>query len=792
MGHLQLSSHINRRSRKFWIRLLTPLVALAALGMTECQFLKSTFVGGGIGAPDFAVASPVDSRLFVGSRSSVRILDPASGQFAPQSFVDLTQKVSFFNDRGILGLAFSPNFAEDRQVYLTYIDRSEDLHLSRFLAGPAGSPSADQIDLSSEVSLLSVYQVTSRRRGGSLAFGPDGYLYLATGDGDEAEGAQVSHVLWGKILRLDVSGGPGAAYRIPPTNPFASDPRHGRPEVFAVGLRDPHGIFFDPESGDLWIPDRGLQRQEVNRLPAGTGGQNFGWPVHDGSLCKKDSVDLPCELPEQPSAFTFPMAEYASTETSCGAISGGAIRNGTLYFGDDCQERVFLMGSTRQTPQDITSTVTPPSGFGGIQALTRTRANELLLLSGAGQVFRISPESPAPLPAPADLCTDTPSPRPRACGETEEYAYNFPEAEEVTVLALAAYAGDEEPLATLSDLDDYLNMQGYQAKFSVAEQIENVSRGKVRIRFVPQLVQLTKPTADYTSSQIFADDAIEALRGRGFDFDQLSTAESGLYYPFALINAGQAPLGSPHQTSFIRSGFENYSFTYFRKDYEVGVILHELGHSLFGWGEWYTAGMGKNAGTGNFDSMAHGFRAPYNAYLRMCKNWTRVVDIGADRYPVGTKFELPANGPTVLRFGSSERPEEYFLIEAVSKTGQGVDLPDDGLLVWHVDDTMRYQFEENTPAQHNRVGLEQADGRFGMETDPFDRGGAGDAFRSNHVDRFGDNTTPNSRWWDGQSSNLEISSVGPAGPKVSFILGPPGTTQVGPTVGCAETGASSN
>ncbi len=94
-----------------------------------------------------------------------------------------------------------------------------------------------------------------------------------------------------------------------------------------------------------------------------------------------------------------------------------------------------------------------------------------MLLSGAGQIFHISPMSPVSTAAPTNLCTGTPSPRPRACGETERFAYSLPEGEDVTVLALAAYASDETPSGSLANLDDYLNMSGYQDKFSVAEQI---------------------------------------------------------------------------------------------------------------------------------------------------------------------------------------------------------------------------------------------------------------------------------------------------------------------------------
>ncbi|MGY0400079.1 MAG: hypothetical protein ACWIPH_09180, partial [Ostreibacterium sp.] len=165
---------------------------------------------------------------------------------------------------------------------------------------------------------------------------------------------------------------------------------------------------------------------------------------------------------------------------------------------------------------------------------------------------------------------------------------------------------------------------------------------------------------------------------------------------------------------------------------------------------------------------------------QQCKGWSSVVDI-AD-YPEGTIFEIPSNSNFLLRYRQPDRVNEYFLIEATRFDRFHSKQPDEGLLIWHIDKSQKGEFQigvpvrkvefsNNTRERHFTVGLEQADGKYGMETIPSEQGGIGDAFRAGYVDKFGETTVPNSKWWDGTASGLEISEISAVGKTMSFKLG---------------------
>jgi hypothetical protein len=191
-------------------------------------------------------------RLFVVEQEG-RIKVISAGQVLAAPYLDISNRVSCCGERGLLGLAFPPGYSVSAQVYVNYTDTAGDTVVSRFAVGS----NPNRADPASEEVLLTIDQPFANHNGGQLTFGPDGYLYIGTGDGgsggDPNNNAQDPLSLLGKLLRIDVETG-DASYRIPPSNPFASGGDH-RPEIWALGLRNPWRFAFDSRTGDLFIAD---------------------------------------------------------------------------------------------------------------------------------------------------------------------------------------------------------------------------------------------------------------------------------------------------------------------------------------------------------------------------------------------------------------------------------------------------------------------------------------------------------------------------------------------------------
>ncbi len=259
-------------------------------------------------------------RLFVVEQyGAIRIF--ADGKVLEQPFLDIEARLtSQGNEQGLLGLAFHPNYAENGYFYVNYSAANDgDTIVARY------SVSADDpnvADPASEVLLLRVDQPFENHNGGHLLFGPDGYLYIGMGDGgsqgDPFGNGQNTHALLAKLLRIDVDG--GEPYGIPADNPFA-DGVNGAPEVWAYGLRNPWRFTFDRETGDLYVGDVGQNTyEEVNFVPAGVSGVNFGWNIYEG-LHPYSGQALPANA-------VLPFAEYAHNEGS--SVTGGYVYRGSL------------------------------------------------------------------------------------------------------------------------------------------------------------------------------------------------------------------------------------------------------------------------------------------------------------------------------------------------------------------------------------------------------------------------------------------------------------------------------
>jgi glucose/arabinose dehydrogenase len=289
------------------------------------------------------IASAGDSRLFVANEpGSISIVDSA-GNVKPEFFLDITDKVIFGGEQGLLGLSFHPDYKNNGYFYVNYIGAGDSTHISRFSVLP-GDP--DKADSLSETKIMTIAQPYKNHNGGNLAFGPDGYLYIGLGDGgsggDPENRAQNPLVFLGKVLRIDVDH--GNPYTIPDSNPYYAFSSI-RNEIWAKGLRNPWRFSFDRKTGDLWIADVGQNAlEEINFQPAGShGGENYGWRCYEGDQPFNQDGCAPGD------SFTFPVYTYPHGD-ECSVTGGFVYRGdplspyyGKYFFADYCSDRIWTL-----------------------------------------------------------------------------------------------------------------------------------------------------------------------------------------------------------------------------------------------------------------------------------------------------------------------------------------------------------------------------------------------------------------------------------------------------------------
>ncbi len=307
---------------------------------------------------DVAVAvsgfdSPVDvtnagdgsGRLFVVEQAG-RIRLVKDGALVVRPFLDITGRIASGGERGLLGLAFHPDYPTDPRFFVDYTDRDGNTVVSQFTVSGADPDSGDP---DSEVVLMHIAQPFANHNGGAVVFGPDGMLYIATGDGGSAgdpqgNGQRLDTYL-GKILRVDVDVAPGSstAYQVPADNPFATT-AGAKPEIWFYGLRNPWRIRFDRETDDLWIGDVGQNAwEEIDVARAAQKGLDYGWNIMEATHCFNPSSG--CD----PTGLTVPVAEYDHS-LGCAVIGGVVVRDprqgrldGGYLFGDACSDNLWLM-----------------------------------------------------------------------------------------------------------------------------------------------------------------------------------------------------------------------------------------------------------------------------------------------------------------------------------------------------------------------------------------------------------------------------------------------------------------
>jgi len=391
------------------------LTAMVAAGLLTKPLLETNVSAQTSDLPTLALTNPIggfsqpvnithagdgSGRVFVVEQTG-RVRVVKNGALVAAPFLDLTARISTGGERGLLGLAFPPDYAAKGYFYVNYTNTAGNTVVSRFLRSPAN---ADAADPATEQVVLTVAQPFANHNGGHLAFGPrDGALYIGMGDGgsggDPDNRAQNPAQLLGKMLRIDVETGRPFTYTVPASNPFVGNTAF-RPEIWASGLRNPWRFSFDRLNGDLFIGDVGQGSwEEIDFQPGdGRGGENYGWRIMEGLHCYNPN---PCNQ----AGLTLPIHEYSHASGDC-SVTGGYVHHGPttarmqgLYFyGDFCTGRIWVLrrGQTGAWQNSLLlDTNINISSFGEDEA-----GNLYVASHNSGQVFTLSDTAPAPTPTP--------------------------------------------------------------------------------------------------------------------------------------------------------------------------------------------------------------------------------------------------------------------------------------------------------------------------------------------------------------------------------------------------------
>lgn len=361
--------------------------------------LRLQLITDAVTRPVAITAPPADPRLFIVEQAgTIRIVENGLLVATPFLAIDVEDTG---DEQGLLGLAFHPDYAQNGRLFVLYTrPGTNNLRIAEYHATGNTAETAETV-------ILDVNHGADNHNGGTVVFGPDGYLYASFGDGGAANDyfgmGQNPDARLAKVLRIDVDS--GDPYGVPSSNPWATG--GGVSEMFAWGLRNPWKISVDSANGDLWIGDvgQGLY-EEIDVVRSGTSGQNFGWPVFEGPSCftDDDSGNLNCDSPD---AYDAPVMAYNRDGTGqCSVIAGGVYRGtcmpdfvGRFFFGDYCSGEVRSFPATEDTiaysaTTDHTDDVDPTGAlYGRISSFGTDGYGELYVAAlQSGDVYRIEVE----------------------------------------------------------------------------------------------------------------------------------------------------------------------------------------------------------------------------------------------------------------------------------------------------------------------------------------------------------------------------------------------------------------
>jgi glucose/arabinose dehydrogenase len=348
--------------------LATAAAGLALASGTRSGALSITQVAGGFKQPVLVTGTKAEpTRLYVVEQPGViRVL--VKGRLRAAPFLDITSRVQFGGEQGLLGLAFDPGYAKNHRFYVNYTGKPDGAtHVIAFRSD------GTRAILSSARELLRVSQPYSNHNGGDVVFGRDGKLYVGMGDGgsggDPQNHAQNPSDVLGKLLRLD--------------------PRGGKPpDIVAIGLRNPWRFSFDRANGDLYIGDVGQNAiEEIDYVAAGsTGLLNFGWPLWEGKSSFKQAQQGPGRLVD-------PVAQYPHTGGACTVVGGFVYRGKTVpaaagryFYGDYCNGVVWSLQVDNGTASSVR---TEPFKVSGLSSFGEGPSGELYLVSLEGSIYRL-------------------------------------------------------------------------------------------------------------------------------------------------------------------------------------------------------------------------------------------------------------------------------------------------------------------------------------------------------------------------------------------------------------------
>ena len=354
------------------------------------------------------LANAGDERLFIVEQPGrIHVYD--GSEVLPTPFLNIVDRVDDGGfEMGLLGLAFHPDYADNGYFFVNYTTSAEDGRQTRISRFSVDAENPNLADAGSEEVVLAFDQPYINHNGGALHFGPDGYLYIAVGDGgssnDPDEVSQDSGSILGKLLRIDVDGNGGdppdcdlsgnGNYQIPAGNPLADGPGGACDEIWALGLRNPWRFSFDAETDDMWIADVGQGAwEEVDFQAAGSGGgQNYGWDCYEGDHANANDPSPACTGDR--ANYVFPIHEYGHDNGRC-SITGGYVYRGSrhpalqghYFFADFCSGELWSLSGAPLSPTltaftTAGATLSRPSTFG-------QDVNGELYVAGDSAVYRL-------------------------------------------------------------------------------------------------------------------------------------------------------------------------------------------------------------------------------------------------------------------------------------------------------------------------------------------------------------------------------------------------------------------